>query len=335
MLRKRTFSAEGGSAYGGLFRQFFGINLQPTAYSLQPSAAFTLVELMVVLAIVAMLAGLLAMTIRDSRERARTINCRNNLRQFGIAIGKYMTDQNGWFIRKTETVGDAGATAIPAAGGGIIRSVGGGSDSMTEDPMDKYTTEGVTLMSGGVGDKLGYLSSDSYSGFINSYVRSSTTEKDVTFCPEVNPRIFQTNSPYFKGKSFNTVSGYRTDSMGNETTYAINGNAIYKLRSDLKDCMFAFIDWNAAQGWGATISWSAYWEMEQDTVGSAVTDLYKDAGVGGTRPLKDSPSYYTEVGFHHRQGTNLIANYVAMDGHVSSIRSNAPQEEFHRLFFGY
>ena len=43
----------------------------------------------VVLAIGALLISLLALSVRDGIERARSASCRNNLRQFGIAIGKY------------------------------------------------------------------------------------------------------------------------------------------------------------------------------------------------------------------------------------------------------
>ena len=109
-------------------------------------------------------------------------------------------------------------------------------------------------MYGTYGAQAGYLSRDTYHNFINNYVRSSTSEKDVTFCPEVDMAIFKTDSPNpkFKGLALDATGNYYQDSVGKITTYAINGHAIYHLRSELKDCMFAFIDWNAAQGW---LSW--------------------------------------------------------------------------------
>ena len=52
-------------------------------------AAFTLVELLVVIAIIGTLVGLLLPAIQSARESARTSSCKNNLRQFGVAMHNY------------------------------------------------------------------------------------------------------------------------------------------------------------------------------------------------------------------------------------------------------
>lgn len=55
--------------------------------------AFTLVEMLVVIAIVAVLAAILLPAINTARESSRQASCSNNLRQFGIALQALSTSQ--------------------------------------------------------------------------------------------------------------------------------------------------------------------------------------------------------------------------------------------------
>jgi prepilin-type N-terminal cleavage/methylation domain-containing protein len=62
------------------------------------SAAFTLIEILVVIAIIAVLIGLLFPAYRSAQEKAKVTQDMNNLRQIGLGTQMYLNDHDGAFF---------------------------------------------------------------------------------------------------------------------------------------------------------------------------------------------------------------------------------------------
>ncbi len=66
-----------------------------------PNTFFTLIELLIVIAIIAILAALLLPALSRAKSTAKLIVCTNNLRQLGTAHSLYMTEWNGMLAHST------------------------------------------------------------------------------------------------------------------------------------------------------------------------------------------------------------------------------------------
>jgi prepilin-type N-terminal cleavage/methylation domain-containing protein len=83
--------------------------------------AFTLIELLVVIAIIAILAAILFPVFAQAREKARTISCLSNTRQFATATLTYVQDYDETFPQSaysmdTKTFAGGVGVLVPGSG---------------------------------------------------------------------------------------------------------------------------------------------------------------------------------------------------------------------------
>ena len=81
-------------------------NLSGISFSPERNS-FTLIELLIVIAIIAILAGMLLPALNSAREKAKAVQCQGNLRQIGQVFAAYSLEYQDYLMPKNTVVSGA------------------------------------------------------------------------------------------------------------------------------------------------------------------------------------------------------------------------------------
>jgi prepilin-type N-terminal cleavage/methylation domain-containing protein/prepilin-type processing-associated H-X9-DG protein len=117
-------------------------------HSLPRTTAFTLIELLVVIAIIAILAGMLLPALSKAKAKAKTIQCLSTLRQWGLGLQIFATDNDDQIPRDgTDSGGqygvDTGSTTGPGSPNDPFAWFNTLPETMGDKPLSNYWN-GVT-----------------------------------------------------------------------------------------------------------------------------------------------------------------------------------------------
>jgi prepilin-type N-terminal cleavage/methylation domain-containing protein len=177
--------------------------------------AFTLIELLVVIAIIAVLIALLLPAVQQAREAARRTQCKNNLKQLGLAMHNYHDTYN-----RLPCGAFTGVGGTDVAGMVWVRSLLPNIDQANSYNQWNY-------------------SQDYYSGTGNTNINIVRTVFTAFLCPSDTPTKTWNSAPnYNYAVNLGNTDSIRTPTLNSivflPAPFTYNSNVFYALR-DISD----------------------------------------------------------------------------------------------------
>lgn len=87
--------------------------MQTTKRTRRQRTAFTLIELLIVIAIICIIAAILFPVFESARDKARQSTCASNLKQIGMAMVMYASDNDEFYPRSNYYITETNAMTVP------------------------------------------------------------------------------------------------------------------------------------------------------------------------------------------------------------------------------
>lgn len=154
----------------------------PTATRSTRKSAFTLVELLVVIGIIAVLIGILLPSLHRAREQAKAVQCLSNLRQLATAAIQYTQDSKGSFWLQT-------VYSVPSL------DANGNQTSTLTDIATVYTWAGQSTFPNGAAS---YKNLGADRRYVNKYLQKFdyNSKSEVFHCPTETEGLATYGSSY-------------------------------------------------------------------------------------------------------------------------------------------
>ena len=276
----------------------------------RPRAAFTLVELLVVIGIIALLISILLPSLNQARQSANAIQCQSNMRQMGVATALWTNSHDGYFPYGTFDGVQDGRTDSdrdPQHGYDfttlLASMLGDGGDVWAESEASLNGARGI-FRDGDTVDAIveatGHLSAEA--GGEPNYIH-------YTPHPKLMPAKEVGNTP-------NALPG--GGSKPYKITHVRNATEIMQIEDATQ---IAENGYNAsAEGYGLD-AFRFYFEtfLLIDEAERLNVDFYSPVDVGDNTdvPTFGSPNA-ARPRFRHRN--NTVANFLFCDGHVEGLK---------------